>query len=163
MTHHTPGDCEAVCPLGTITAVEAMDTGDGVSRRTFISRAALAAATIALAACGAGDATGPSFSGTFTLILADYPALASVNGVALVTANGARIAVVRSSSSAFVALSRTCPHEGGLINQSGSGFLCSRHGAQFSLTGTWQGGERTSSMRSYATSYNPTAGTVTIG
>jgi nitrite reductase/ring-hydroxylating ferredoxin subunit len=142
--------CALDCPLAS------------VDRRTFLTRAMFSAAAVALAACGGGDATSP-FTGTYTLTLADYPALAAVGGVALVSANGASLAVVRTSASSFAALSRVCPHEGATVNTSSSGFLCPRHGAQFDKNGTWIGGQRTSSMHGYATTYDASAGTLTIG
>ena len=151
MHHDDPAAaCDHGCPLLS-------------TRRTFISQAVLAAAAAALAACGAGsDPTAPASVGA-SLKVSDYPALASTGGIALVSVSGARLAVVRTGASSFLALSRVCPHEGGAINQSGSGFLCSKHGAQFSATGTWLGGERTTNMRSYATTYDATTDTLAIG
>ena len=121
----------------------ACDVGPLVDRRDFILRAALAAASVALAACGADSATAP-FS-------------------AVLTANGSPIAVVRTGTATFLALSRICPHQGGTIGVSGTGFMCPVHGARFSSTGTWTGGQVTSNMRSYATNYDPSTGILTIG
>ena len=139
--------------------------GDGIGRRTFLAQGALLAAMAALAACSVGgdSLTAPTLSGTTTITLSDYPALASVGGIALVTISGSPFAVVRTGSTSFVTLSRVCPHQGSTVNVSGSGFLCPNHGAQFNASGTWTGGERTSSLRSYATTYDSTAGTVTVG
>jgi cytochrome b6-f complex iron-sulfur subunit len=135
-----------------------------IGRRTFIAQSAIFAAVAALAACGAAsDATAPALSGSTTVRLADQPALANVGGVALVTIASSPFALVRTGTSTFVALSRVCPHQGSIVNQSTTGFLCPNHGAQFSTTGTWVGGERTSSMRSYATIYDAAAGTITVG
>jgi Rieske Fe-S protein len=64
---------------------------------------------------------------------------------------------------AVLALSRVCPHQGGAINTSSGGFTCTRHGAQFSLTGQWTGGQPTSNMRSYATTFDQGTGALTIG
>jgi Phenylpropionate dioxygenase and related ring-hydroxylating dioxygenases, large terminal subunit len=125
----------------------------------------MAAAAVALAACAGGlgtSLTSPS-SVSLSLKVSDYPALANVGGVALVNASGSPVAVVRTSTSTFVALSRICPHQGGTIDTVSGGFLCPIHGAQFNINGTWIGGQRTSSMRSYATSYNASTGIVTIG
>ena len=105
---------------------------------------------------------GTTISST-TLRVADYPALASVGGIALVTISGGPFAVVRTSSTSFVTLSRVCPHQGNIVSPSGSGFLCPGHGARFSADGTWIGGQPTSSLRSYATSYDAAAGTITVG
>jgi nitrite reductase/ring-hydroxylating ferredoxin subunit len=159
------GITEQAAECGTCPLAVATDSGipiEGLDRRTFLSRAMMGAAMMALAACGGADSLSP-FSGTATVNIADYPALANVGGVALATLNGSLIALVRDSATSVVALSRVCPHEGGTINTSSGGFTCSRHGARFSLTGTWLGGERTSNMRSYATTFNTTSGAITIG
>jgi cytochrome b6-f complex iron-sulfur subunit len=136
-----------------------------IGRRQFISASVLAAAAVALAACSASsssnDFTGPTNVG-LTLKLSDYATLASVGGVALVTASGSPIAVVRTGASTFVALSRICPHQGSTVNLVSNGFLCPNHGASFTLNGTWTGGQRTSNMRSYTTTYDSVAGTITI-
>ena len=134
-----------------------------VDRRTFLSETVLAAAALALAACAASDITGAPNSVNGSVTLANYPALANVNGVATVTVNGAQLAIVRTGTSSFVALSRKCPHQGATINASGTGFRCPEHGAQFNLNGTWVGGQRTSNMRSYPVTYDAAAGTLTVG
>ena len=136
---------------------------DGIARRTFIAQSALLAAAALLAACGADAAMAPSTIATTTVKVSDYPALATVGGIALVSLSGSPFAVVRTADTSFVTLSRICPHQGNIVNINGSGFLCPGHGAQFSATGTWLGGERTSSLRSYSTTYDPTSGTLTIG
>jgi nitrite reductase/ring-hydroxylating ferredoxin subunit len=136
-----------------------------IGRRQFISASVLAAAAAALAACsasGSSDFTGPSSVGGLTLKLSDYATLASVGGVALVSASGSPIAVVRTGASTFIALSRVCPHQGSTVNLVANGFLCPNHGASFTLDGTWTGGQRTSNMRSYTTTYDSAAGTITI-
>jgi Rieske Fe-S protein len=151
MHREDSADCQVDCPLLT-------------SRRTFISQTVLAAAAAALAACagGGGDVTAPASVGS-SIKVADYPALAATGGVALVTVGGARLAIVRTDATSFVALSRVCPHEGGTISPSSTGFLCAQHGAQFNATGTWVGGQRTSSMRSYPAVYDAATGTLAIG
>jgi Rieske Fe-S protein len=134
----------------------------GVDRRAFLSRTMMAAAAVALAACGLDSATAP-FSGTASVNIADYPALQTVGGVALMSLNGSPVALVRSSDTSITALSRVCLHQGATVNQSVSGFLCPRHGARFSLTGQWLGGERTTSLQSYATTFDATSGAITVG
>jgi cytochrome b6-f complex iron-sulfur subunit len=129
-------------------------------RRSFVIRGACAC--LALAGCAIGDGTAPtSLSGS--LRIADYSALANVGGVALVSLSGSPVAIVRTGDSTFLALSRICPHQGATINVAGSGFQCPRHGAQFTLAGAWAGGQRTSNLRSYATSYDAATGMLTIG
>ena len=138
-------------------------TGTGIARRAFLSQSAVMAAMAALAACSLdAGGTAPS-SVSLTVKLSDHASLASVGGVAVLTASGSPIAVVRTGASSFTALSLVCPHQGATIGQSGSGFQCPRHGATFTLSGAWVGGEPTSSMRSYPAVYDATAGTVVIG
>ena len=81
----------------------------------------------------------------------------------MVSVQGAQLAIVRTSTTEFVALSRVCPHQGGIVNATGNGFQCPIHGATFSKTGAWVGGQRTSSLRSYATAYDSASGVLTIG
>lgn len=155
--------CASACPLADAPA-------SGVDRRAFLTRSLLAAAAAALsadvlAACAGGGGTavtGPVASGT-TLRVADYPALASVGGIATTTAGGQPIAIVRTAASTYVVLSRVCPHEQATVNANGAGFLCPLHGARFDANGTWTGGQRTSSLRSYPTTYDAAAGTLTVG
>jgi Rieske Fe-S protein len=159
MTHDPIRACGHACGAVTPSA------GGEIGRRTFLAQSALLAAAAALAACAGGgaDATAPDLTGPATIAIGDYPALSTVGGIALVSIQGSPMAIVRTGTSTFVALSRICPHQGSIVNQNGSGFLCPNHGAQFNAAGTWIGGERTSSMRSYATSYNAGTGILTIG
>jgi len=153
--------CGEGCACG---AGPVSESGLTIDRRKFVSMGALAAAAAALAACGGlGSSITAPTSVALTLKVSDYAALASIGGVALVSASGSPIVVVRTSSAAFIALSRICPHQGGTIDPASGGFLCPTHGARFNLNGTWTGGQRTSSMRSYPTTYDAVAGTVTVG
>ena len=148
---------------GHCSAAALPGAGSEIGRRTFLVQSALLAAAAALAACGVSDATAPDLTGQASIKVTDYPALASVGGIAMVTIQGSPLAIVRTGASTYVALSRVCPHQGSTVNQSGSGFLCPNHGARFAADGTWVGGQPTSSLRSYATSYDATSGTLTIG
>jgi len=135
-----------------------------IGRRQFISASVIAAAAAALAACGSSSTsnfTGPGSVG-LSVKIADYPALANVGGVAILSSNGSPIAVVRTGAATFVALSLICPHQGSTINATTSGFRCPNHGATFNSTGTWTGGQRTSNMQSYSTTYDAAAGTLAI-
>lgn len=138
-----------------------------IGRRTFLIQGALAAAAAALAACGnmsgLGDsASSPNLNGSSTVKVSDYPALANVGGVAMVSVSGVPMAIVRTGSSTFLALSRICPHRGGTIGQINGGFQCPVHGATFNQTGQWIGGQPTSNMHAYTTSYDAASGTLTI-
>jgi len=137
-------------------------SGLPVDRRTFIGRGALAVAVLALAAC-AGDSTAPELAGPASIKVGNFPTLAGVNGVATMVLDGAPVAVVRTGNQSFVALSRVCPHQGATVAVSSAGFTCPRHGARFSAAGTWTGGQRTSNLRSYSTSYDSITDTLTIG
>lgn len=157
---HDEAQCDQLCAgCDETTAITAID------RRSFLTRGALAAAALALAACGGGagsDVMAPS-SVSLALTVANYPALASIGGVALVSASSSPIAVVRTGTSSFVALSRICPHQGATVNISASGFTCPRHGATFNTTGAWVGGQGASSLHSYPTSYDASTGVLTVG
>ncbi|MBI3569326.1 MAG: Rieske (2Fe-2S) protein [Gemmatimonadetes bacterium] len=137
----------------------------GVSRRTFLSAATLAAVAAVLDGCS--QLTGPSGfgagGGTITVKLSSYPVLANVGGVARVDGgNGSPTALVRTSSSTFTALSMICTHQGFTIDIAGSGFICPNHGAQYSKTGAWIGGQPASQLQGFAATYDATAGTVVI-
>ena len=150
---------------GCNSRTNAPEPRSGIGRRTFLAQSAVMAAVAALAACGvsSGDLTAPTLSSPTTIKLSDQPSLNNIGGVALVTISSSPFAIVRTGASTFVALSRVCPHQGSTVNQTSSGFLCPNHGAQFYSTGSWVGGQPTSSLRSYATAYDATAGTITIG
>ncbi|MCC6930252.1 MAG: Rieske (2Fe-2S) protein [Gemmatimonadaceae bacterium] len=164
---HELHDCPGSCATDQVREGLAFLTAEAVrlDRRGFLTQSMLAAAALALAACGSDGVTGTTSPGTVgaSIKLSDYASLSAVGGVALVTLSGASLAIVRTGADTFIALSRSCPHEGALVSSTSTGFTCPRHGARFSITGTWTGGQRTSSMRSYTTTYDATAGTVTIG
>ena len=132
----------------------------GVDRRHFL----LAASALALSACAGdgGGVTDPQTVGA-SIDVGAYPALADVNGVALVSLGGASLAIVRTGASSFIALSRVCPHQGPTVSATATGFTCPRHGARFDLSGSWVGGERTSSLRSYPTTFDAATQKLTIG
>jgi cytochrome b6-f complex iron-sulfur subunit len=134
-----------------------------VTRREFMIRGSMTGIAIMLAGCSMGN--GPTAPGSvnLTINVSDYPPLASDGGVVYVTASGNPLAVVRLNASTFETLSRVCPHQGGTVNTDGSGFTCPVHGARFSDTGTWEGGQRTSNLRTYPTNFDSSTGVLTIG
>ncbi len=139
-----------------------------IDRREFMSRSVITAAGALLAAaCGTGvwEPLSPVVpSGGVTLRLADYPALATVGAIALVTpAHGTPLAIVHSAASSYLALSRICPHQGTVINLTGNSFVCPNHGARFDARGRWTGGQPTSNLVALPVTYNATAGTLLIG
>ncbi|HEY2026411.1 MAG TPA: Rieske (2Fe-2S) protein [Gemmatimonadaceae bacterium] len=137
---------------------------DAIGRRTFLVQTAILAAGAALVACGAAgaDATAPNVPANSSIRVSDYPSLSSVGGVAMVSLGGAPVAIVRTGASSYIALSRVCPHQGGTVGQSGNEFVCPVHGAQFDLSGNWIGGQPTSSLHQYATSFDAASGTLSI-
>lgn len=153
------------CGAGCSCEAEASSLlGSPMDRRKFLSLGAYAAAAAALAACApiATNLTSPG-SVSVTVKVSDYSTLATVGGVAVTTVNGTPIAIVRTGATTFITLSRICPHQGSTIGQISGGFRCPNHGATFNTTGGWVGGQPTSNMQSYATTYNAAAGTLTIG
>jgi thiosulfate dehydrogenase [quinone] large subunit len=136
--------------------------GCGLDRRTFITQGMLAAAAVALAACAVSDITGPA-SINATIKLSDFPSLQNTGGMASLSLSSIPLAIIRTGPTTFVALSRICPHQGTTIDSTGSGFFCPRHGAAFDLNGQWTGGQRTSNLHSYPTTYDATAGTLKVG
>jgi cytochrome b6-f complex iron-sulfur subunit len=126
-------------------------------------RGSLTGVAILLAGCNMGNGPTAPASVNLTLNVSDYPALANAGGVAYVDASGNPLAVVRLDANNFDALSRVCPHQGGTVNSNGSGFTCPVHGAQFSETGTWVGGQSTSNLTTYQTQFDASTGVLTIG
>lgn len=136
----------------------------GITRRQFVERSTLAAVASFLAACSGGAGGGsPTLSAPYTFSVSAYPALATVGGIARVNVGSAPVAVVRSGTDSFLAFSMVCPHQGTTINISGGAFVCPNHGARFNAQGQWTGGQPTSNLRSVALSYDPAAGTITLG
>lgn len=167
--HDDQHDCSGSCVNDQVRGGLAFLAAEAarLDRRGFLTQSMVAAAALALAACGTagGDLTGLGGSTNITgtsIKVADYSSLSAVGGVALVTVSGIPLAIVRTGTDTFIALSRICPHEGAVISSTSNGFTCPRHGAQFSKTGTWTGGQRTSSLRSYTATYDATAGTITV-
>ncbi len=136
-----------------------------LDRRGFLTHSMLAGAVLALAACGTSGIFSPDAPNSVgaSIKVADYIALSAVGGIALVSVSGASLAIVRTSSTTYLALSRVCPHQGTIISTFEAGFRCPRHGATFSSTGTWVGGQPASNLRQYATTYDETTGTLAIG
>jgi|SRR6478672_6556381 len=134
-----------------------------LSRRQFMIQGSLAGVAIMLAGCmGSGGPTSPA-SVNLTLTVSDYPSLANVGGVAYVSASGNPLAVVRTGADTFDVVSRICPHQGGTVSSNGNGFTCPNHGARFSDSGTWEGGQPTTNLTSYTSTFDSGTGVLTIG
>jgi len=148
-------------------------------RREFLGAAALTALALLEAACGDGqigpsglnssedasDNGGTTVSGnTLIVTVSAYPALANTGGAARVdTGSGTPVALVRTGTASFLALSLSCPHEHNTISVQSGGFYCPAHGARFTSDGTWTNSpQRTTNMVSLSSTYDAAAGTVTI-
>ena len=165
LNNREPGKCQG-CGGGVAGPGGALAQADGIGRRTFLVQSAIMAAIAALDACGslgaAADVTAPTVPANSSITVSDYPSLANVGGVAMITLGGAPIAVVHTGTSDYIALSRVCPHQGGIVNLSYNDFVCPRHGATYNLSGQWIGGLHAGNLHQYTTSYDATTGTLTI-
>ena len=140
---------------------------NGCSRRTFVTRSVLASVSaLLLTNCGdgviggSGGVTGPI---NLTITLADYPALASIGGIARVSGASTPIAVVRSGAASYAAFSMVCPHVGTTIGINGNGFLCPNHGAKFNSSGQWVNSpQQTGNLTPISTTLNAAATMLTI-
>jgi len=151
------------------------DETHGLDRRDFVTRSLLTAvasflATNSLIACGNGiiGADGltapPTLGNGTTITLSNYPALANVGGIASIgQVGGTPIAVARTATNTFVALSMICTHQGTTLDIVSGGFHCPNHGATFATDGHWTGGQQTTNLVSYPVTYDSTAGTLQIG
>lgn len=144
-----------------------MSCKDCLNRRDFLGRSALAAAALMVAeACGDGQ-IGPSAvqlgSGT-TINLSDFPQLATVGVVVGITAERA---LVRTSATEFLGLSRVCTHQGCVTDIRNNQFECPCHGSEFSANGSVIRGPNIASppitpLERLTTTFNQAAGTVTV-
>jgi Rieske Fe-S protein len=133
-----------------------------LDRRGFLTRSVALAAMAVLAGACSSSPFGVNFNQPITVKLADYPALDQVGGVARLNDTNVPIAVANLGSGDYTALSLICPHQGGPISWRGDAFVCALHGATFADDGHWIGGQPTGHMHEYNTSYDATAGTLTI-
>ena len=134
-----------------------------IDRRAFLEHTALAGVAAFLAGCAGGsNTTGPSFTGPLSVTVADFPALASIGGIARVDSGGSPVAAVRTGDTQYAAFSLICPHQGATVGIAGGGFRCPQHGARFAADGSWVGGQRTSNLHALATQFDASSGTLTI-
>lgn len=156
-------DCAGCLTSGSRRASALTPAEEGIGRRAFLVQSGVLAAMAALAACGgASGATAPTLPANSQIDIGNYPTLANVGGVALVSFGNAPVAIVSVSATSFIALSRVCPHQGGIVNESNNRFVCPNHGATFDLNGNWVGGQPTSNMHAYATTYDAGSNTLAI-
>ncbi|MCE6990555.1 ubiquinol-cytochrome c reductase iron-sulfur subunit [Dyadobacter sp. CY323] len=72
--------------------------------------------------------------------------------------------VAHTTAGSYVALSKTCTHEGFTIGfRAGENdFLCTNHGSQFSTTGAVKNGPATTALKVYKTALSADGNTLTI-
>jgi Rieske Fe-S protein len=136
-----------------------------MDRRGFLGQSALGALAVLAGSCTVADSiTGPGLgSGNDVVVtLADYPVLATPGGIARISGVSPALALVNEGNGVYSAFSLSCPHAGSTVQISGSSFVCPNHGARFDANGKWTGGQRTSNLRSYATTFDAQAGTVRV-
>lgn len=115
-----------------------MEQMNGLTRRQALGAAAALCGAGVIAASGVGTAQA---AGKLKVTIKDVPALKKVGGAAPVgSLNGRQIAVVRISKKTFLALDRTCPHQGAVVTPSGSGWQCPLHFSRFELDGDFISG-----------------------
>jgi cytochrome b6-f complex iron-sulfur subunit len=121
-----------------------------------------------LSHCGGGAAVDGSIMSTGSnavLPFAQFPALQSTGGGAVVDVNGGSpIAVIRTGATSAVALSAVCTHAGCTIayQESSMDLACPCHGSVFNLSGQVTGGPAPSALRMYVATVNSSDITVAL-
>jgi nitrite reductase/ring-hydroxylating ferredoxin subunit len=121
---------------------------------------------------GCSDSSTSTLTGEIvTVTLANEPNLQSIGGSIRRTFgnnnNGLPVIVIRTAQDKFRTMSSKCPHEAGSVAApSGGKAICSKHGAQFGTSeGNFAqniGGESTSSLQEFITTYNSSTGIISI-
>lgn len=139
-----------------------------LDRREFLNTASILSLGALLAACGDGVIDGPLalLEAVSTPVRVDpalYPALQQLGGRAIVTPAGrAPMLVETIGTKQYRAFSLVCPHKGTVVDPTDDGFLCPNHGARFTRTGTWVGGQPTVDLSPIAVTVDPD-GTLLVG
>ncbi|MEO6525054.1 MAG: Rieske 2Fe-2S domain-containing protein [Gemmatimonadaceae bacterium] len=143
-----------------------------MSRRQFLMKSGLAVAGAAVVVTGCGDGdiggsriAGPAPSGTIALKVSTVPALATLGQLATLPTDD-RIAIKRTGTSTFVAISTICTHEGTIVGITGNSFECPNHGARYdnegNVTRQPQAAGSASKLPRYSATYNSTTDILTI-
>ena len=152
------------------------DESEGLPRREFLSQASLTAVAVVLAACSGdgGGVTGPAAApnpeptpgtsgSSLTVTLSSFSALASVGGIAAVGNLGNKpIAVVRTGTASYTALSRICTHAGCDVNVAGNGFSCPCHGSKFDSQGAATEGPAQAALQRFSVAVSTDGTKITI-
>jgi Rieske Fe-S protein len=132
-----------------------------VNRREFLAKSALAAAALAVQACGDGQ-IGPSEATVKvggSIDVAGFPGLAAVG--TLVDVGGSR-AAIRTGATSFDAFSMVCTHEGCETNVQNNRFECPCHGSIFANTGAVIQGPATRPLDSIPVTFDSATDTLTF-
>ncbi len=145
-----------------------MPCQDCLSRREFLARSAAAAAGAAVVATGCGDGQfGPSAVQASTqkvsVQVASVSALASTGTLVQVGPTQNYVAVKRTGTTTFVALSMICTHEGCPTLIRSNRFECDCHGAVYDNSGRVLQGPANRNLPTVQTAYDAATDTLTIG
>ncbi len=121
---------------------------------------------------GSGTGTAPppncGTSNTFVADFATYPGLMTVGSGVTVSPPGYSdgsgndsLYVVQESAGSYLAYSLSCTHQGYLVNKSGTGWRCPRHGATFSASGAHVSGPG-SNLKTYSTCADAAGVTISL-
>ena len=147
-----------------------LDARGGMSRRGFLSAAALTAFGATLAACGDASGIGVNLpagvtanGNTTQISLTTQTGLATTGGY-LVIENAMRSVIVMNlGSNSFRALSAVCTHQTCLISGIvANSIICNCHGSQFTTTGQVVVGPARSSLAQFGAVYDALLHTVTV-
>ncbi|WP_229208799.1 QcrA and Rieske domain-containing protein [Dyadobacter luticola] len=105
-----------------------------------------------------GTTTGSAIN--FTVDLTKATGLAAAGGFQVI---GDTI-VAHTASGSYVALSKTCTHEGTTIGfrPAQNDFRCPNHGSEFSTTGAVEEGPATTALKAYKTALSTDGNTLTV-
>jgi Rieske Fe-S protein len=140
------------------------------SRREFLKLVQVGVGGSALLSVlpGCDSAGGAAVEGSVTvtggkavLTFAQFPQLAAAGGGVVVSAGGVPIAVLRTGTSAAIALSAICTHQGCTVAYQGGSLNCPCHGSRFSSTGAVLGGPASSPLPALTATLNAADITVT--
>src|ERR1700737_690283 len=112
-----------------------MPCDDCLSRREFLTKSTLAVAGAAALGAGCGDGQfGPaavsSTNKTVSIKVSSFPALATVGQLVKLPTQTGFIAVKRTGTTTFGAISTICTHQQCEINIASTAFACPSHGSQ---------------------------------
>jgi len=118
--------------------MSAMEESTGITRRGALCALSLVSVGVFSSPEAAIAATGVKVlaSGKVQITLKSNPALRKVGGVVRIDdVKGRSIALVRTSTKAYVAVNLLCTHQGGDLVQTGNQWQCQDHQATFTLAG----------------------------